>query len=247
MLKPIFFYLSVVLLMFALIDITFEWQRKIYLLYGLLLIFGVLSIDSMVKQTICTQQEVIVPSVKQMCDHIQPGDLIGFLNKKAYKWWENILISCLAESYLHHAVVLEHNGAKYVYHGYTTPVQDKRIQDGFSSTEYTVGKVLNWEILLEPLESYLNYMKPYNTGIRILRSGVSQTYSSEINQQVINSLERRNILTCHCCIIVGEYISHIHGSTPFNVPYYVNQTIVYTPISLKNIYPIKETLYYRVG
>lgn len=246
MIKAILFYITIILILMTLVDFTFEWSKKAYLLYGLLLIFGLLSLHSSVKEYLCKKEETEV-SIQEFCDQIQPGDLLGFINKDAFTWWKYILITSLAESYLHHSVVLEHNGRKYVYHAYDTSCQQKRIEDGDSKEEYIVGKFMDWDILLEPLESYIQYIKRYNTGIRVQRPYTSSlSYSSEINTKVVESLQEKNLLACHCCIFVGEYLSRLSYSKNNYMPYYINHVLVYIPNSLDVIYPIKEKIYYRL-
>jgi hypothetical protein len=260
MIKPAFLYVSILLIVFALFDIKFEWRRKVYLFCGLMVLFCLLALDSAYKQRICARKQVQVSSIEELCRTLQPGDVLGFDVKTPHSWFMNVLISSLAETYYHQAIVMEHNGQKYIYHSYTKDVQEKRIEDGDSTRDHIVGEAVGWNVLLEPLENYLNYMDIQNSGnymgLRVLRSGVPITYSSEIKDKTINNIIENNtvrikgkpvsVSMVNCCVFAGEYLLQIPNAIIPSLPYHVRQFFVFTPLSLKSLYPFREHLYYRM-
>lgn len=192
------------------------------------------------------KKQVNLSSVQELCDKIQPGDMLGFHLRNEYGWFINLIISSLGESYVHHVIVLENKGVKYVYHAYPMYVQRDRIRVGDSTEDHILTQILGWAILLEPLDSYLTYMNKSDMGVRVYRSGIPLSYSSEIHHSVVQTLTDKTILTLHCCIVLGEYLKKLRIFKSSTLPHYLTHTLVYTPTGIETIYQTREEFYYQI-
>lgn len=209
--------------------------------------FSIKSVDSSIKiRGIQRNKEAHLGSVRALCSVIQSGDIIAFCKPKGFTWYENVFISICAESYFHHGIVVEHNNQKYFYHAYGKAFQQERITEGSGKAEHIVGSVFNWDMVLEPLESYLEFMHGLDSTFCIKRSGIPVIYSEEINQRTVSSLNAQDISIMNCCVGLGEFLSHLPAALPNPFPYYITHVLVYNPLHVTRYYPITQTLYYRV-
>lgn len=239
-------FLFVIILLLAMVRIV-DRRTFVFALVAVIAFFSIKGLDSSNKiRGIQYTKETVLTSVAQLTSVMQSGDVIGFYKPQGFTWYENIFIATCAEHYFHHGVVVDYNNQKYFYHCYGEDYQQKRVEDGNAKPEHVVGKVFDWVLILEPLESYLDFMQDLGSTYCIKRRGIPATYTKEINQQVVSRLSSENIRIMNCCIALGEFLSHLPSSIPNPYPYYINHILVYNPLYVTKFYPIRETLYYKV-
>lgn len=151
-----------------------------------------------------------VRSLEEIHEELQPGDLIfgasrydltdlAFFDKFRY---------FLNQTFCHSAIVMEHQGGKYVYHSLPDNFYKKYrtdVEPGYEE-KYLVGTMQDkWRVLLEPLEMFLKY-----DGIKegeifhIARANQPIVYSSERNAKVCKEKDRYHV---HCNVVTGLYLS----------------------------------------
>ena len=209
-----------ILLILAMVGISFFRADGIQLL-GIFIVLISIVYGLCRRRNLARLEYATLHTISELSDKLEPGDIIMYHSSGSvadspfmFNWYKYLL----NDAFLHAALVLEHNGQKYIYQSLTDESYKKYRGHIPTHDQYIVGHQNKWTIFMEPLELYL-----YEDGVRctgtfqVVKRNQHVSFDPEVNNIAITEKEAGPI--SHCNVSVGLYLAHYKQIKKHSYPF----------------------------